>query len=462
MPIAKQHQYARLGRDQRGSVLIVALLLAALIAVGLASYINLNLASSRFAKRSFNGYAALNLTEAGAEEAVWSFNRQQRGDADAWSKWTNNGTSAWQKFTGFEFGKNSTGTVKVYVDNFNPGANARPKIVTQASVSSPDDTAVTKMLEVTLRRRSLFANGLVAKDLVTFAGAIASVDSWNSDPDNTAATAAVAYDASIRRDRGTVASASVINSAVLVNQASIWGYVATGGGQPEVGTNGTIRGLDTPAELKIDPNRVSTDFNADFDVVIAPVDGTVLAVLPAVLGVVGTKTKWRISSITLQAKETLTIHGDVTLILTTGPNTEAISVTGNAQIIIPDGSSLTVYTAANVNIAGNGLANGNVQPISCQIYGVSTSPGGQEFDLTGNGSLIGVVYAPNGNVKISGNGDVMGSIIANKITLAGNAAFHYDESLTERESNQPFAIAKWRELTSAADRARYEALFQGW
>ena len=103
-----------------------------------------------------------------------------------------------------------------------------------------------------------------------------------------------------------------------------------------------------------------------------------------------------------------------------------------------------------------------MQPISCQIYGVSTSPGGQEFDLTGNGSLIGVVYAPNGNVKISGNGDVMGSIIANKITLAGNAAFHYDESLTERESSQPFAIAKWRELTSAADRARFEALFQGW
>ena len=59
--------------------MIVALLLAALIAVALGSYLNLSISSAKFAKRTFDGYAALNLAEAGAEEAVWSFNRNTAG-----------------------------------------------------------------------------------------------------------------------------------------------------------------------------------------------------------------------------------------------------------------------------------------------------------------------------------------------------------------------------------------------
>ncbi len=457
-PMCPRSRHAR----QRGAVLIVALLLAALIAVGLGSYLNLNLSSSRLAKRTFNGYAALNLAEAGAEEAVWSFNRTQRGDTDAWAKWTTKGSAAWQKFADFDLGANSTNWVKVYVDNHTPSSNARPKIVAQSSVGAPGEAPVTKMLEVTLRRRSLFANGLVARDTVSFAGAVASVDSWNSDPDNSAATPTIPYSAAVRNDRGSVASAAVINSAVLVNQANIWGNVATGGGEPEVGTNGTIRGADTPADVKIDPRKISTDFNADFDVLTAPVDGIILPVVGATLGIVGLKTKWRIPSIALKGSETLTILGDVTIVLTAGSGTHAIDIAGTAQIIVPAGSTLTIYVEANVKIAGKGLANSNVQPISCQIYGVSTSPGGQDIEVVGNGSLTTVIYAPNGNVDIKGNGDVMGSIVAHKIKLSGNAAFHYDESLAERDSDQPFAISKWRELTSSSDRARYEAVFQSW
>lgn len=445
---------------ERGAVLIVALLLAAIIAVSLGSYLNLNLQSSRLAQRSFNGFAALNLAEAGAEEAVWSFNRAQRGSSDAWTSWRNNGTSAWTNFT-FDLGPNVAGSTKVYVDRFDPAGTSRPKIYAQSSVGSASETQVTKMIEVTLRRRSLFASGLVAKDAIVFAGAVSSVDSWNSDPDGSSATAPIPYSAAVRTDNGTVGSTSVANSAVLINQANIWGYVATGGGTPEVGTNGTVRGTDTPADMKIDPRRVSTDFNADFDSVLVPVDGTVLAELPEVLGVAGTKTKWRIASIHLTGKQTLTILGDVTLVLTASTG-DAVSLAGQAEIIIPDGSSLTLYTAADVKIAGNGLTNRNVQPISCQLYGTSTTPAGQDFQITGNGSLCAVVYAPNGDVTLNGNGDIMGSVVARKIKLTGNAAFHYDESLATRDANDPFTIAKWRELTSAADRALYAPLFEGW
>ncbi|HUR60527.1 MAG TPA: pilus assembly PilX N-terminal domain-containing protein [Opitutaceae bacterium] len=447
---------------RRGAVLIVALLVAALIAVVLASYLNLSLSSTRLSKRTFDGYAALNLAEAGAEEAVWSFNRSVRGETDAWTGWSNNSTSAWQKFSNFNFGGNTSGWVKVYVDNYNPPQNARPKIITQSSIGAPGDTATTKMLEVTLRRRSRFANGLVARDNVTFSGANASVDSWNSDPDGDAATDAVAYNPSIRTDRGSVGSMGILNAAVMLNQASVWGYVATGGAQPQVGNNGTIRGADTPANVPIDPRRISTDFNADFDPVVAPVDGTPILTVPAVLGTLGTRTKWRAPGIVLNGTETLLIQGDVTLVLTSGSAADAISVAGNASIIVPEGSKFTVYAEGKVTVAGRGLFNGNAQPISIQLWGTNTSAAGQQIDVVGNGALKAVIYAPNGDVKINGNGDVMGSVVARNITLVGNAAFHYDESLTQRDSNEPFGIDKWRELTTETDRARYSPLFSGW
>ena len=128
----------------------------------------------------------------------------------------------------------------------------------------------------------------------------------------------------------------------------------------------------------------------------------------------------------------------------------------------PEGSSLTCYVTASVKVAGKGVANGNVSPVSFQIYGVNTTVAGQDIAIVGSGALAAVIYAPNGDVTVNGNGDVMGSIVARSIKLTGNAAFHYDEALADRDSNEPFAISKWRELTSAADRARYSGLFEGW
>ncbi len=449
--------------DTRGAVLIVALLIAALIAVGLASYLNLNLSSARFSKRTFNSYAALNLAETGVEEAVWSFNRTSASVAGAWDRWTTGtSTAAWHTFTGFDFGRNTTGSVKVYVDNHTPGPTTRPKIIAQSAIGSPGDTPVFRMIEVTLRRRSMFAHGLVARDKVVFSGAVTSVDAWNSDPDNDPATLPIPYDPARRTDRGTVASGATVAGSILINQANIWGYVATGGAPPQVGSLGSIRGPTTPLTVRIDPARVATDFNADFPTILAPTDGIHLASIPPVLGTVGTTTRWRCLSLALTGNATLTILGNVTLILTAGSGVDALSVTGNASIIIPEGSKFTVFVEGNVKIAGNGIANANPQPITFQLWGTNNTPGGQDIQVVGNGALKAALYAPNGNVTVVGNGDVMGSIVARSIRLAGNAMFHYDEALAYGEGNEPFAIARWRELTTAAERAAYRTIFKTW
>lgn len=452
--------------SRRGAVLIVAMLISAVIALMLGSYLSLNLNSTRLAFRSFQNHAAVNLVEAGAEEALWSFNRANQGQADAWTGWVTSGSAAWKKFSGFDFTQNTTGWVKVYVSDTQPSGNASPKIVALSSVNPPNSAPATRMMEITLRRRSFFANGLVAKDTITFNGNNTTVDSWNSDPDNDPNTAPIDYDPDPnhgnRKDGGTVASLSVQNTAMLINQADIWGYVYTGGAQPQVGNQGSIRGETTPVAVKIDPDRISTDFNAEFLSITNPVGGTTIPNIGSSLGVAGTKTAWRCNSLSLSGNKTLTILGDVTLVLTAPSGSSALSMAGNAQIIIPSGSSLTIYTEGDVKIAGKGLANNNTQPISFQLWGTNQSLAGQSIQIAGNGALRGIVYAPNADVKINGNGDVMGSMVARTITLVGNAAFHYDEALDNFGGNATFGVDKWRELTTPAQKATYESKFNGW
>jgi hypothetical protein len=438
------------------------MLVAALIALVLGSYLSLSLSTAHFASRTFYSNASFNLAETGAEEAVWSFNHPATGGSNGWTAWSNNASDAWQKFSGFTFGSNATGSVKVYVENYSPPAGSviLPTVIALASVNSGADAPVNKMLELTLGRRSHFAAGLVAQDSITFNGNKTSVDSWNSG----SATSPVAYSATVRNDHGSVASMSVQTNAMLVNQADIWGYVATGGSAPQVGKNGSIRGATTPVGVQIDPNRVSTDFCVNLGSITAPTGGTSISPIGGTmtLGALGTTTSWQCTSISLQGSDVLTILGQVTLVLTAGSGLPALDLEGSSTIHIPAGSSLTLYVQGDVKIAGNAtLGNDNIQPISCQFWGTNGSAGAQNIELTGKGSLVGVVYAPNAKVKLDGDGDMMGSIIAYDITLTGNAAYHYDESLASY-GDAGYGVTKWREVTTGVERGTFLPLFNGW
>jgi len=446
---------------RRGSLLIVAMLFSILIGMFLASYIKLGQSTLELANRSFYNNAAINLAETGLEHAMWSINQMVEDNPAAWSGWTTSGRNAWRSFSGASYGQNTTGVARVYV--FNYDGSSAPMIVSRATITSPRGQSVEKWVQVQLRKRSRFANGLVAKDSIIFNGNNATVDSWNSDPDNNSATPGIPYSSAVRNDRGTVGSISVSVSAVLVNNADIWGYAATGGAQPDVGKNGTILGADSAAAgfSSVDPRRVSTDFTADFDPVSAP--PSPVNYLPittsATLGTAGANTTICCTHVAIAGGDTLNIQGNVTLILTAVEPSQAMDITGNAGINIPEGASLRVYAAGGIKIAGNGLANANSSPASCQVWGTSTSTvSKQDIHIAGNGDLKAICYAPNGSVKINGNGNVMGSMVANDITLTGNAAFHYDEALDDMDGEAPFGITRWTELTSSAQRDAYAAV----
>lgn len=445
--------------QRRGAVLVVAMLLTAMLTLVLGSYYSLTRTSGLQTRRAFDRDAAFHLAEAGIEEAVWSYNRTIAGSENGWSDWSTNGSAAWRKFTDFKLTPGSNGYVKVYASTTNPTGTLHPLIVAESAVQTGDSSPVTQMIEVTLRRRSFFANGLTALRKLTLMGK-STFDSWNSDPDGNPATAPIDYSMFNRSDLGGIGSGATESSGLRIDRASIHGYLSTSGAVPvlsdgRIGPFGTLAGV-------IDPARLASDFNASFPVIAAPADGTWVDPVGATLGTPGETTRWRTPAIKLTGKETLTILGHVTLIVTAQPGTSAIDISGSASIIIPPGSSLNLHVDGNVKIAGRGLANNNIQPASFVLWGGNTSPDGQTIDITGQGTLKAVVYAPNGDLTLRGDAEMMGSIVARDITFTGNAAFHYDSSLSSLVDYAPFGPDTWRLLTSPQEKQEKSSLFQGW
>jgi hypothetical protein len=449
--------------SRRGAVLIVALLLSAVIAISLGSFLSLSTSSSRLAYRGFYSGAAMNAAETGLEYGMWSVNKQLAGNASAWTGW---GGSPHAQRT-FDLGTISGGAtsqVKVYVNRRDLGGG-EPFVVARSIITPPRGAPIEKWIMVTLTKRSRFKAGLIARHTITFKGNNASVDSWDSDPDRNPATAAVAYSAAVRKDNGSVGSVLINNPAVFTNNADVWGTVSTGGVNPtgDVGSNGSILGADSAAKNKsswikstVDPDRVFTDFTADFEPEPTPSGGTTITSVGATLGTAGSTTSFRFSG---QIDKSLTIHGHVTLVLT--GSGDVIKLTGNDTVALAEGATLKIYTAGNIKLAGKGLLNPNPSPASVFIYGTAADSDNnpatthQEIDIAGNGDLKAVVFAPNADTTINGNGNVMGSVVSGKITMTGNAAFHYDEALARLDTGEPLGLNEWNEFVSFADREAY-------
>ena len=473
----------------RGSVLIVSLILCAVIGVSLASYLQLSRTGLEISNRALYSNAAMNLAENGLEEAMYAINKTA---ADSSYSWSSNGWDTASPVPSgdarrrlpasgsYSFNQGATGIVRVYVIGYN---GTSPRAMSRATVTLASGQIVEKWVEVRLRRTSKFANGLVAKDSILFKGSNASVDSWDSgwDPNNPSA-AITPYSAGVRNDNGSVGSVSVSVDAVLVKQADVWGYVSTGGTDPTstVGTNGSILGdgsvydAATWTKSTVDPSRVATDFSASFDAVTIPTYDYDLTDVDTDLDLpIGGHTPradgkyyYRAGSVAL-VNEMLRATGNKKVVLIVD---NSVSIGGGSGTIRVDtGSELAMYVGGNVTIGGQGAANGTPSnpadgpteaecqpPAFFQIYGTSTSA--QTFDVTGNGAMSGVVYAPNAEFIFRGNATILGSVVADSIEATGNAVFHYDESLGDFGGDNPYRISLWKEVTTAADRTAITVL----
>lgn len=460
----------------RGSVLITCMLFCVIVAIALTSYLRLARNSYSMADRAFLNTTALTFAEQGLEEGLESFNQLDSAATpqSAWAGWTLNGTVATRKYTNVVFDNGATGTLQVYCSDYNPVSGTHPKLVAKATLLPASGLGLSRMIEITLKRRTVFAVGLIARQNIRFSSNTV-VSSWDSDPDNNSATAPVGYSSGAKTANAFVGTISTANGAINTGRGDIYGRIGTGGGTVSHDSGAIL--TSNPSGTGWNNSLVNVPFVSNLDTPVAPALPDDVNTISSTIGsgvsfprtgdVAAADGKYYYNfaagaAINIAGNSELAVSDKVVFYLQSHAATNAITIGGNAKIQIASGGNLTIYTDGNIAAGGNGMANANANATSCLIYGTNDGSG-QTFNLTGNATTIAAINAPNADFTITGNGEVWGSIVARNVTLNGNAAFRYDEALMDYANTtgtgNPWGISKWRELTQVSERAAYTTQF---
>jgi hypothetical protein len=452
------------------------MLFCVIVAIALTSYLRLARNSYTMADRAFLNTTALTLAEQGLEEGLESYNQLDSAASPqaAWTGWTLTGTVATRKYTNIAFDNGATGTLQIYSSDYNPVAGTAPKLVAKATILPASGLGLSRMIEITLKRRTIFAAGLVARNNIIFS-TYQLVSSWDSDPDNDSSTAPVGYTAARKTANAFVGTISTVNGAINTGRGDIYGRIGTGGGSV-THDSGAILTLN-PSGSGWNNGLVNVPFVSNLDTPVAPALPEIVNTVTATVS--GTTNFPRAgdspaadgkfyynfaagASIALVGNSQVTVSDKVVFYLQSHASTTAISIGGTADLNVTSSGNLTIYTDGNINAGGNGMTNANANATSCLIYGTNDGSG-QTISMTGNATTVAAINAPNADFTITGNAEVWGSIVARNVSLNGNAAFRYDEALLDfantTGTGNPWGIAKWRELTQVSERAAYTTQF---
>jgi hypothetical protein len=119
------------------------------------------------------------------------------------------------------------------------------------------------------------------------------------------------------------------------------------------------------------------------------------------------------------------------------------------SLTIADGKSLQLYNQApSFSLSGNLVLNGNGTASQFAYYGL---PANTSVTISGNGAFVGTIYAPEAALTLGGGGnntyDLIGSAIANSITMNGHFNFHYDEALEQTGPYRSYVVTTWKEMS---------------
>ena len=118
------------------------------------------------------------------------------------------------------------------------------------------------------------------------------------------------------------------------------------------------------------------------------------------------------------------------------------SLTGNATYELPPGryyfNDLTLSGQSTLNISGPTVIylTGDLDTAGGRLANDTEIPGnlkilmtGGTARLTGNIDFHAVIYAPNTDVTITGNGSLYGAVVGKTLDMRGTGDIHYDEAL---------------------------------
>jgi hypothetical protein len=291
-----------------------------------------------------------------------------------------------------------------------------------------------KFVRATIGLRGVFEHAILTKSTLTLKSGT-SVDGFNSlNPLDTS------FDVDIGT-QSTADSSIVLNSGVVVNGDIVVGT----GGNPDTAIKdlgATTTGLQYPGTEQDPLPRIAAPANLFDQHTDITVQGQTAVLTPTANG--------QYSQIVLK-------QGTVPARLEISGGDVVLHVTGDVQlgqsceIVVKDGSTLTLYVDGNINCRESSGINPEypAQPVqTLQIY--ATGDGAQLFDLKAKSQWTGVVYAPNATVNLYAGADAYGAFVADTFEFKAGGNYHYDEALRNVQVDNNgvrFVVTRWQEGT---------------
>jgi hypothetical protein len=422
---------------ERGSALLITLVITSILGITLLSYLNLVHNQHRAVVRSESWNYAIAVSEAGIEEAMTQL--YYSADNLASNDWTLQ-TNCYVKTRVLD-----RGGYIVQISNVSP-----PVIYSHGYVQKPDSTNFipARTVRVTVGRNGLFRKGMVARGNIDLMGNNIMTDSFDSvDP---AYSTNGRYDEDKAKDNGDVATNSTITNSLAVGNANLYGHVATGpGGNVVLGPNGSVgsRTWVDAGNKGIEAGYFTDDMNVDFPLVTPPFT---TATAPSGGSVGGTNYtlvlgngNYSLTELSMSGQNKMIVNGNAILYVSGDA-----SMGGQSYIYIATNASLNLYVnGTSASLGGNGIMNANANATNFMYWGTTNNT---SLSMSGNAAFTGIIYAPDAAFTLGGGGstdyDFVGASVTASVKMNGHFKFHYDENIGRVTPNAGYIVTSWNEI----------------
>jgi hypothetical protein len=217
----------------------------------------------------------------------------------------------------------------------------------------------------------------------------------------------------------------------------IYGYVAAGPGGSVSAKGAAIVGDETyNVKGSIQPGHVTNNFVASMPDVIAPYNS---ANAPGKGKVDGTDYdyvlsggKYMASDLKAGSYTAMVVESDSTLYVTGDVNVD--------KIVFKNGAKLDLYLGgSSINF---GAALEAATSTQFRVLGLPTCT---SMNFTGGENFVGVIYAPECDVKASSHASISGAMTVHGLKCTGSFDFHYDVAVGRALIISPVTIVSWAE-----------------
>ncbi len=400
--------------------MVLVLVIAGLIGITLASYLNLASSQNKSVMYSLTWNSAMPMAEAGVEEALTHLTK---------TSGTNLAVDGWV-YHGNHYEKTRTLSEGYYDVNIFGTSNFT--IRSTGSVRRPDSTNyVSRIVEVGTIRQFRYV-GLVTKVSMTLGGNM-NADSYDSS-DPLHSTNGF-YNPATSKDNGFVATASQATNSSVSGSVLVKGKLATGpGGGFAVGGSSSVGDFSWSSK-GVQPGHFTDDLNVNIPDVTVPFS----VGYPVIPGIVdGTNYNYVLVGGNYSASS---LSGTIVV---TAPS--ALYVTGNIDLSLvrlKPGAKLELYAGgADTKMVGGSIANEVGNPMNLSYFGL---PSNTSIKMGGNSVFIGTIYAPNADLTSSGTVDFYGALAVKTARSLSDFNYHYDENLGKNGPTFGMLITSWNE-----------------